>query len=154
MEQNEIDALLKGIDTSVEPEREATKSDDNLSWDDVQEELEQTRGASARKTEVSSVNFQEVKKVETPKGSLDIDFILDIPLTVNVELGRCRMLINELLQLGQGSVVELSKLAGEPMDVYVNSRLIARGEVVVVNDKFGVRLTDIVSPTERVNKLK
>ena len=98
--------------------------------------------------------FQEVKKVETSKGNLDLEFILDIPLTVNVELGRCRMLINELLQLGQGSVVELSKLAGEPMDVYVNSRLIARGEVVVVNDKFGVRLTDIVSPTERVNKLK
>jgi len=154
MEQNEIDALLKGIDTSVEPERETTTSDENLSWDDVQEELEQTRQASPRKTEVSNVNFQEVKKVETPKGNLDIDFILDIPLTVNVELGRCRMLINELLQLGQGSVVELSKLAGEPMDVYVNSRLIARGEVVVVNDKFGVRLTDIVSPTERVNKLK
>jgi len=154
MEQNEIDALLKDIDTSVEPESEKTKSDDDLSWDDVQEELEQTRGASAKKTEVSSVNFQEVKKVETPKGNLDLEFILDIPLTLNVELGRCHMLINELLQLGQGSVVELSKLAGEPMDVYVNNRLIARGEVVVVNDKFGVRLTDIVSPTERVNKLK
>ncbi len=154
MEQNEIDALLKDIDTSVEPENEKTKSDDDLSWDDVQEELEQTRGISSKKTEVSNVNFQEVKKVETSKGNLDLEFILDIPLTVNVELGRCRMLINELLQLGQGSVVELSKLAGEPMDVYVNSRLIARGEVVVVNDKFGVRLTDIVSPTERVNKLK
>ncbi|MCX5827418.1 MAG: flagellar motor switch protein FliN [Deltaproteobacteria bacterium] len=154
MEQNEIDALLKDIDTSVEPESEKTKSDDDLSWDDVQEELEQTRGASTKKTEVSNVNFQEVRKVETPKGNLDLEFILDIPLTLNVELGRCRMLINELLQLGQGSVVELSKLAGEPMDVYVNNRLIARGEVVVVNDKFGVRLTDIVSPTERVNKLK
>jgi len=154
MEQNEIDALLKGIDATVEPEGEKTKSDDDLSWDDVQEELEQTRGASPKKTEVSNVNFQEVRKVETPKGNLDLEFILDIPLTLNVELGRCHMLINELLQLGQGSVVELSKLAGEPMDVYVNSRLIARGEVVVVNDKFGVRLTDIVSPTERVHKLK
>ena len=154
MEQNEIDALLKGIDATVEPEGEKTKSDDDLSWDDVQEELEQTKGASTKKTEVSNVNFQEVRKVKTPKGNLDIEFILDIPLTLNVELGRCHMLINELLQLGQGSVVELSKLAGEPMDVYVNSRLIARGEVVVVNDKFGVRLTDIVSTTERINKLK
>jgi len=71
-----------------------------------------------------------------------------------VELGRCRMLINELLQLGQGSVVELQKIAGEPMDVYVNQRLIARGEVVVVNEKFGVRLTDIISPAERILKLR
>ena len=102
MEQNEIDALLKGIDATVEPEGEKTKSDDDLSWDDVQEELEQTRGASPKKTEVSSVNFQEVRKVETPKGNLDLEFILDIPLTLNVELGRCHMLINELLQLGHG----------------------------------------------------
>ena len=154
MEQNEIDALLKDIDTTVEPEAVKPKSDDELSWDDVQEELEQTRTSAPKKTEVANVSFQEVRKVETPKGNLDLEFILDIPLTLNVELGRCRMLINELLQLGQGSVVELSKLAGEPMDVYVNNRLIARGEVVVVNDKFGVRLTDIVSPTERINKLK
>ena len=83
----------------------------------------------------------------------DLDFILDIPLTLTAELGRSKMLISELLQLGQGSVLELSKLAGEPMDIYVNQRLIARGEVVVVNEKFGVRLTDIVSPAERVNKL-
>jgi flagellar motor switch protein FliN/FliY len=82
-----------------------------------------------------------------------LDFILDIPLTLTAELGRSKMLISELLQLGQGSVLELSKLAGEPMDIYVNQRLIARGEVVVVNEKFGVRLTDIVSPAERVNKL-
>jgi len=85
---------------------------------------------------------------------LNLDFILDIPLTLSVELGRSRMLISELLQLGQGSIIELIKLAGEPMDVYVNQRLIARGEVVVVNEKFGIRLTDIVSPAERVNKLR
>jgi flagellar motor switch protein FliN/FliY len=73
---------------------------------------------------------------------------------LTVELGRNRLLINELLQLGQGSIIELTKLAGEPMDIFVNQRLIARGEVVVVNEKFGVRLTDIVSPAERVNKLR
>ena len=83
----------------------------------------------------------------------NLDLILDIPLTVTVELGRSKMLINDLLQLGQGSVIELTKLVGEPLEVLVNSKLVARGEVVVVNDKFGVRLTDIVSPMERVQSL-
>ena len=82
-----------------------------------------------------------------------LDFILDIPLEISVELGRTRMVINDLLQLGQGSVVELSKLAGEPLEIYVNGKLVARGEVVVVNEKFGVRVTDIVSPMERVKSL-
>ena len=83
----------------------------------------------------------------------NLDLILDIPLTVTVELGRSKMLINDLLQLGQGSVIELTKLVGEPLEVLVNDKLVARGEVVVVNDKFGVRLTDIVSPMERVQSL-
>ena len=82
-----------------------------------------------------------------------IDLILDIPLTVAVELGRSKMLINDLLQLGQGSVIELTKLVGEPLEVLVNQKLVARGEVVVVNEKFGVRLTDIVSPMERVQSM-
>ena len=82
-----------------------------------------------------------------------LDLILDIPLTVTVELGRSKMLINDLLQLGQGSVVELTKLVGEPLEVLVNNKLVARGEVVVVNEKFGVRLTDIVTPMERVKSL-
>lgn len=86
-------------------------------------------------------------------GGQSIDFILDIPLEVTVELGRTSMLINDLLQLGQGSVIELNKLAGEPLEILVNRKLIARGEVVVVNEKFGVRLTDIVSPIERVKSL-
>ena len=75
---------------------------------------------------------------------------MDIPLTVTVELGRSKMLIGKLLQLGQGSVIELTKLAGEPMDIFVNNKLIAKGEVIVVNEKFGVRLTDVVSTTERI----
>lgn len=83
----------------------------------------------------------------------ELDFILDIPLDISAELGRTRLLINELLQLGQGSVVELNKLAGEPLEIYVNGKLIARGEAVVINEKFGVRLTDIISPTERVKQL-
>ncbi|NVM23041.1 MAG: flagellar motor switch protein FliN [Desulfobacterales bacterium] len=90
---------------------------------------------------------------EAAGGLRDLDFILDIPLEISVELGRNRLLINDLLQLGQGSVVELTKLADEPMDIYVNGKLFARGEVVVVNEKFGVRLTDVISPIERVKSL-
>ncbi|MFQ5449136.1 MAG: flagellar motor switch protein FliN [Nitrospinaceae bacterium] len=86
-------------------------------------------------------------------GNQSLDLILDIPLTVTVELGRSKMLINDLLQLGQGSVIELTKLVGEPLEVLVNKKLVARGEVVVVNEKFGIRLTDIVSPLERVQSL-
>ncbi len=84
----------------------------------------------------------------------NLDLILDIPLKVTVELGRTKMLVSELLNLGQGSVIELNKLAGEPMEVLVNDKLVARGEAVVVNEKFGVRLTDIISPAERVEQLK
>ena len=83
----------------------------------------------------------------------DLEFILDLPLEVSVELGRAKLLINDLLQLGQGSVVELNKFAGEPLEILVNNRLVARGEAVVVNEKFGVRITDIVSPMERVKQL-
>lgn len=83
----------------------------------------------------------------------NLQLILDIPLKVTVELGRTRMIVSELLNLGQGSVIELSKLAGEPMEVLVNGKLVARGEAVVVNEKFGVRLTDIISATERVEQL-
>ena len=83
-----------------------------------------------------------------------LDFILDIPLKVTVELGRSKMAIRDVLQLAQGSVVELAKFAGEPLEVLVNEKLIARGEVVVVNEKFGIRLTDIISPVERIEQLK
>ena len=98
--------------------------------------------------------LDEADKSAAPSGKTkSLDLILDIPLTVSVELGRSKMLINDLLQLGQGSVIELTKLVGEPLEVLVNQKLVARGEVVVVNEKFGVRLTDIVSPMERVQSL-
>jgi flagellar motor switch protein FliN len=152
MEQSEIDAMLNRVD-QPEMSDTAPPSENELQWDDVQNELEQSRSDKQSIT-VTAASFEEIQKNETPKPSLDMDFILDIPLSLTVELGRNRMLISELLQLGQGSVVELTKLAGEPMDVYVNQRLLARGEVVVVNEKFGVRLTDIISPAERINKLR
>ena len=87
------------------------------------------------------------------ESEIDVRRIFDIPLTVTVELGRSRIPIQNLLRLSQGSVLELSKLAGEPLDVLVHGRLVARGEAVVVNDKFGVRLTDIVSPEQRLEQL-
>src|SRR3954464_12136625 len=90
----------------------------------------------------------------TPAQSRRLDLLLDVPLELSVELGRTRMSIQDLLSLGPGSVVELDKVAGEPLDILVNNRLVARGEVVVVNDKFGVRITDIVSPSERIARLR
>ncbi|MCX5836844.1 MAG: flagellar motor switch protein FliN [Deltaproteobacteria bacterium] len=152
MEQSEIDAMLKNVDVSDTPDN-PPKDDNDLQWDDVEMEMERSRTGKPT-IEVSPASFEETSKGESPKPTLDMDFILDIPLALTVELGRNRMLIGELLQLGQGSVIELSKLAGEPMDVFINQRLMARGEVVVVNEKFGVRLTDIVSPADRINKLK
>ena len=83
-----------------------------------------------------------------------LDFILDVPLKVTVELGRAKLPIRDILQLAQGSVVELTKFAGEPLEILINDKLIARGEVVVVNEKFGVRLTDIISPVERIEQLR
>jgi len=96
---------------------------------------------------------EEAKAPRPDATKRDLDFILDIPLDVSAELGRTKLLINELLQLGQGSVIELNKLAGEPLEIYVNGKLVARGEAVVINEKFGVRLTDIISPIERVKQL-
>lgn len=87
-------------------------------------------------------------------GDLNLDVILDVPVTLSLEVGRSRIPIRNLLQLNQGSVVELERDAGEPFDVYVNGTLIAHGEVVVVNDRFGVRLTDVVSPAERIRRLR
>jgi len=98
--------------------------------------------------------FAELSDESGTNGGRDINFLLDIPLVVMIEIGRTKMLIRDLLQLGQGSVVELDKMVGEPMEVFVNGKLIARGEVVVINEKFGIRLTDIISPSERIQQLK
>jgi len=155
MEQNEIDELLQDIDMNENSDSNLDSGDDeNFNWDEIKEQSEKSQVKLQRKVAVSPAKFEEMPANNNLDTHLNLDFILDIPLTLSVELGRCRMLISELLQLGQGSIIELIKLAGEPMDVYVNQRLIARGEVVVVNEKFGIRLTDIVSPAERVNKLR
>ncbi len=122
---------------------ENAKGDDFESLDDLGD-LQETQSPDDMMGEDEDGQLLDAK---------NLDLILDIPLTVTVELGRSKMLINDLLQLSQGSVVELTKLVGEPLEVLVNQKLVARGEVVVVNEKFGVRLTDIVSPMERVQSL-
>ncbi|MCK9214328.1 MAG: flagellar motor switch protein FliN [Rhodoferax sp.] len=111
-------------------------------------------GPAAPSTPAGERVFQPLQSHTEPdlaKG--DIDRILDVPVQLTAELGRTRITIKNLLQLSQGSVVELDGLAGEPMDVFINGYLIAQGEVVVVNDKFGIRLTDIITPSERIQKL-
>lgn len=99
------------------------------------------------------VKQQELNDSGTGAHNQSIELLLDVPLSLSVELGRSKMLVNDLLQLGQGSVIELNKIVGEPLEVLVNEKLIARGEVVTLNDKFAVRLTDIISPSDRLDKL-
>ncbi len=98
-------------------------------------------------------NAEHSVKTDVSAEDLKLDVILDVPVNISMEIGRTQINIRNLLQLNQGSVIELDRFAGEPMDVLVNGTLIAHGEVVVVNDKFGIRLTDVVSPTDRVKKL-
>ncbi len=101
--------------------------------------------------EAAKPQSKAAQRVE--EGAKNLEFLLDLPLNVSVEVGRSRIMIKDLLQMREGNVIELDKLAGEPLDLYVNSRLIARGEAVLVNDKFGIRLTDVVSPSERIETL-
>jgi flagellar motor switch protein FliN len=124
-----------------------------LEVDDWASALAEQNGNEAPEPAASAGVFQPLSKVAASNTRNDIDMILDIPVQMTVELGRTKIAIRNLLQLAQGSVVELDGLAGEPMDVLVNGCLIAQGEVVVVNDKFGIRLTDIITPSERIRKL-
>ena len=101
----------------------------------------------------SAYEFSTLNGQKGAAAAGNLDFILDVPLELTVELGRTKMMINDLLRLGHGSVIELSKLAGETLDILANQRLIARGEVVVINEKYGIRITEIISPAERVEKL-
>ncbi|GAA0256665.1 flagellar motor switch protein FliN [Rhodanobacter caeni] len=100
------------------------------------------------------VEFDSLQNLPGGLGEVNLDMILDVPVTLAMEVGRTRISIRNLLQLNQGSVVELDRAAGEPLDVFVNGTLVAHGEVVVINEKFGIRLTDVISPAERVRKLR
>ncbi len=157
--QSDIDALFDQPSTGPKP-----GEDDALAaeWaaalaDEEEQSIKRERDQESLSRQSASAQFknltQEAKAPRPENVRRDLDFILDIPLDVSAELGRTKLLINELLQLGQGSVIELNKLAGEPLEIYVNGKLVARGEAVVINEKFGVRLTDIISPIERVKQL-
>jgi flagellar motor switch protein FliN len=110
----------------------------------------------AAQVEAQTAEFGNLQPDSVPdaKSDINMDVILDVPVTLSMEVGRTRVPIRNLLQLNQGSVVELERVAGEPLDVFVNGTLIAHGEVVVVNEKFGIRLTDVISPAERIRKLR
>ncbi len=155
MDEINEEEILEQINEGTQ-EEDTSDEVDEISWDDVQEDLEKQkemlREEQQKRQEETQTPTEEGEALtkDIPK---NLDFILDIPLEVTVELGRSKMVIHDLLQLGQGSVIELTKLAGEPLDVLVNGKLVARGEAVVVNEKFGIRLTDIISPAERIKQL-
>ena len=120
------------------------------------EGLEDEWAAAMTEQEVEPVKLETLTNPSVPAGGVgsDLDLIMDIPVILSMELGNTEIAIRNLMQLTQGSVVELDRFAGEPLDVLVNGTLIAHGEVVVVNDKYGIRLTDVVSPSERIRRLK
>lgn len=121
---------------------------------DSSEDSSSEIASAASSDDVSPVNLEALKDTGgIGDEEVNLDVILDVPVAVSMQIGSTNMNIRNLLQLNQGSVIELDRLAGEPLDVLVNGTLIAHGEVVVVNEKFGIRLTDIISPTERVRKL-
>jgi len=146
---------------------ESTTPENSEEWDDVLEEanngeataeedpwaaaLEEQASAEAQTAPVEQLNDSSKSKANS---DMNLDMILELPVTISMEIGRTKISIRNLLQLSQGSVIELDRLAGEAMDVLVNDTLIAHGEVVVVNDKFGIRLTDVISADERIRKLK
>ncbi|MDF7658618.1 flagellar motor switch protein FliN [Erwiniaceae bacterium L1_54_6] len=127
-------------------------SDDDISADDLWAEA-MNEQATTSAPEQSDGVFKSLDAGTTSGSLQDIDLIMDIPVKLTVELGRTKMTIKELLRLTQGSVVALDGLAGEPLDILINGYLIAQGEVVVVNDKYGVRITDIITPSERMRRL-
>jgi len=117
----------------------------------TEENLVEETAAAVAETDENSASREVLQNLAA---HANLDFLLDVPLQVTVELGRSKITISELLKLSKGSVLELNKVAGEALDFRVNDRLVARGEAIVINDRFGVRLTDVISPTERVEKLK
>lgn len=134
---------------------EPTMTQENDDWAAALAEQQAASGETSIETAAQPANIfpRLTPGAASGEGNQDLDLILDIPVTLTVELGRTKIPIKHILQLAQGSVIELDALAGEPMDVLVNGCLIAQGEVVVVNEKFGIRLTDIVTPSERMRRL-
>ena len=145
MNQDEIDAILKGAVNS--PQKKTA---------DVEPQMMQDQQIEEKDTQIIQEEqvFEPKRPLTQQIGGTNIEILLDIPLEVSVELGRTKIVIRDLVQLGPGSIIELDKLIGEPVDILVNDNLIARGEVVVFDENFGIRITDIVTPTERLKSLR
>ena len=130
----------------------ADESMDDAWADALEESSDDTKTAKKEKTDTA--DFDELGEGETiASGSKNLDFLLDIPLQVTVELGRNSMIIDKMLQLTQGSVIELEKAAGEPVEIFVNNKLLGKGEVIVINERFGVRITEIISQADRIKNM-
>jgi len=142
VDQEEIDAIMKGALNNAQKDSEFQMEDNEKSDENVEQEIKE-------ETPIEQKNMFSQQISGT-----NIEILLDIPLEVSVELGRTKMIIKDLIQLGPGSIIELDKLIGEPVDLLVNDNLIARGEVVVFDENFGVRITDIVTPAERLKSLR
>ncbi len=130
--------------TEANPDSKAESDED---WDSLSPK--ETAGSTS-----SQDPFQEINTKSTAgEGKTNLEFLMDLPLSVTVELGRAEMIIDKMLQLGQGSVIELEKAAGEPVEIFVNHKLLGKGEVIVVNDRFGVRITEIISQADRIKNI-
>ena len=154
------------VNEEIEGQEETSSSGSSvMAEDDVEDEwaAAMAEQLDVEESGMETISDSSVKMADIPdlqssssedSAKVDLDMILDIPVTISMEIGRTKINIRNLLQLNQGSVVELDRFAGEPLDVFVNGTLIAHGEVVVVNEKFGIRLTDVISAQERIKKLK
>jgi len=147
-DEEDLSAWDEALDEQADAEG---GSGDDLDWGDALSEQASAIGAD----HISAADLENLANESTEgKDKVDLDVLMDIPVTLQLEIGRAKVTIRNLLSYTQGSVIEMDRLAGEPLDLLVNGTLIAHGEVVVINDKFGVRLTDVVSPQERIKKLK
>lgn len=148
------DAMKEQADAEAGDDAGAAEEDPWAAAMDEQETSEEANGKAGQKTQPATVDELPAATLQTRNPDVNINAILDVPLTIGLEVGKTEISIRNLLQLNEGSVVELDRLAGDPLDVTVNGTLIAHGEVVVVNDQFGIRLTDIISPAERIRNLE
>lgn len=150
-EQDDLSAWDEAL--SEQAEAEGTAESDSAAGD--ADDMSAWGDALNEQANASKADFEDIADSSASgKNKVDLDVLLDVPVTLQLEIGRAKVSIRNLLSYTQGSVIEMDRLAGEPLDLLVNGTLIAHGEVVVINDKFGVRLTDVVSPQERIRKLK
>ncbi|WP_321276221.1 flagellar motor switch protein FliN [Thiomicrorhabdus indica] len=149
-EEDDLSAWGDALAEQADAEGSGSTDDAADAWGDALAEQADTEA----KASAASFDTLSDGTVGGSKDKIDLDVLLDVPVTLQLEIGRAKVSIRNLLSYTQGSVVEMDRLAGEPLDLLVNGTLIAHGEVVVINDKFGVRLTDVVSPQERIKKLK